>query len=255
MKIFLDIGNSFVKIARLQNGALAGDLKAPSAEFIKNPLKYLDNYYLTDSKVYIASVLKESLNFSLVEKLTSKGFICTIIKVREEFNGFKTLYNSETLGVDRWLACLAAYRIYKQDIVVIDAGTAITVDFVTSNGLHLGGYIVSGIASLGQTIMSSTGLHFEHSTVNSSDSIPTNTNDALTLGGWMMISGFFSKIEETIIRDKIYQPLSNELKWVITGGDHEKVVNLLRPPLLVNTRLVLEGAFIVSKNLTENQDK
>ena len=100
MKIFLDIGNSFVKIARLQNGALAGDLKAPSAEFIKNPLKYLDNYYLTDSKVYIASVLKESLNFSLVEKLTSKGFICTIIKVREEFNGFKTLYNSETLGVD-----------------------------------------------------------------------------------------------------------------------------------------------------------
>ena len=250
MQIFLDIGNTFVKMARLCNGALEDGFRAPSEDFLKNPIKHLNNYYSTGSKIYIASVFKESFNSRLVEKLTGKGFICTIIKVRREFNGFKTLYNPEALGVDRWLACLAAYWTYRQDVVVIDAGTAITVDFVTNDGLHLGGYIVSGIAGLGQIIKSSTGLYFERSSVNLSDSIPTNTNDALILGGWMMISGFFSKIEEIIAKDKIYQSLGNELKWVLTGGDHEKVGTFLRPPFLVNTQLVLDGALIVSKNST-----
>ena len=250
MQIFLDIGNTFVKMARLYNGALEDGFKAPSEDFLKNPIKYLDNYYSTGSKIYVASVFKESFNSRLIEKLTEKGFICSIIKVHREFNGFKTLYNPETLGVDRWLACLAAYWTYRQDVVVIDAGTAITVDFVTNAGLHLGRYIVSGITGLGQAIKSSTGLYFERSTVNFSDSIPNNTNDALLSGGWMMLSGFFSRIEETIARDKIYQSWGNELKWVLTGGDHKKVGACLRPTFLVNTQLVLDGALIVSKNST-----
>ena len=254
MQIFLDIGNTFVKIARLYNEALEDGPRVPSSDFIQNPIKYFDNYQSTDSNIYIASVFNESINSSLVDKLEGKGFICTIIEVHQEFNGFKTLYNPESLGVDRWLACLAAYRIYRQGVVVIDAGTAITIDFVTSNGLHLGGYIVSGITGLSQTIKSSTGLNFDHSTANLSDSIPTNTNDALTLGGWMMVSGFFKKIEETIARNEVFQSSSNELVWVLTGGDHEKVRNFLRPPSLLNTQLVLEGAVIVSKDLTEPHD-
>ena len=65
-----------------------------------------------------------------------------------------------------------------------------------------------------------------------------------------MLSGFFSKIEETIARDKIYQSWGNELKWVLTGGDHKKVGACLRPTFLVNPQLVLDGALIVSKNST-----
>ena len=113
---------------------------------------------------------------------------------------------------------------------------------------------MSGITGLSQTIKSSTGLNFDHSTANLSDSIPTNTNDALTLGGWMMVSGFFKKIEETIARNEVFQSSSNELVWVLTGGDHEKVRNFLRFPSLLNTQLVLEGAVIVSKDLTEPHD-
>ena len=253
MQIFLDIGNTFVKIARLHNGKLEGVPRVPSIDFVKNPIKYLDNYYSSDSKLYIASVAKESSNLVLFEKLAEGGFNYENIKVRKEFNGFKTLYNPVTLGVDRWLACLAAHRTYQQDVVVIDAGTAITLDIVTSNGIHLGGYIIPGIASLGQTIKLSTGLCFDNSTLKTANSIPTNTNDVLVLGNWVMISGFFRKIEETIISNNLCIS-SDKLSWILTGGDYEKVGEHLRPPFYVNKQLVLEGALIVSGQLTERHD-
>ena len=253
MQIFLDIGNTFVKIARLHNGKLEGVPRVPSIDFVKNPIKYLDNYYSSDSKLYIASVAKESSNLVLFEKLAEGGFNYENIKVRKEFNGFKTLYNPVTLGVDRWLACLAAHRTYQQDVVVIDAGTAITLDIVTSNGIHLGGYIIPGIASLGQTIKLSTGLCFDNSILKTVNLIPTNTNDALVSGNWAMISGFFRKIEETIISNNLCIS-SDKLSWILTGGDYEKVGEHLRPPFYVNKQLVLEGALIVSGQLTERHD-
>ncbi len=253
MQIFLDIGNTFVKIARLYKGALEGGPKVPSNDFVKNPIKYLDDYCSSDSKLYISSVVKEPINSILFEKLAERGFIYENIKVRKEFSGFKTLYNPETLGVDRWLACLAAHRIYQQDVVVVDAGTAITVDIVTGNGTHLGGYIIPGIVSLGQTMKSSTGLCFGDSTLKMANSIPTNTNDALVLGNSAMISGFFRRIEETIIRDKS-NTLSDNLSWILTGGDYERVGEHLRPPFCVNKQLVLNGALIVSGKLTKLHD-
>lgn len=50
-----------------------------------------------------------------------------------------------TLGVDRWLAMLGAYNEQRKATVIIDAGTAITVDWVTAEGLHLGGWIAPGV--------------------------------------------------------------------------------------------------------------
>lgn len=45
------------------------------------------------------------------------------------------------LGMDRWLALVAGYELCKKACVVIDLGTAVTVDFVDASGRHLGGYI------------------------------------------------------------------------------------------------------------------
>ena len=65
-----------------------------------------------------------------------------------------------------------------------------------------------------------------------------------------MISGFFRKIEETIISNNL-SISSDKLSWILTGGDYKKVGEHLRPPFCVNKQLVLEGALIVSRELTE----
>jgi len=49
------------------------------------------------------------------------------------------------LGIDRWLAMLAARAKYKTPICIVDCGSAITIDLVASSGLHMGGYILPGL--------------------------------------------------------------------------------------------------------------
>ncbi len=52
--------------------------------------------------------------------------------------------NVQTMGADRWHAMYGAWRIAENGFAVVDAGSAITVDYVQGSGQHLGGYILSG---------------------------------------------------------------------------------------------------------------
>ena len=56
-------------------------------------------------------------------------------------NGYR---EPSSLGVDRWMVVLAAYHRCSGTALVIDLGTAITLDYIRSDGQHLGGYIVPG---------------------------------------------------------------------------------------------------------------
>lgn len=56
--------------------------------------------------------------------------------------------NPERVGVDRLLCCLAAFRMAEQACIVVDAGTAITVDFIDGQGVHQGGAIAPGVGAM-----------------------------------------------------------------------------------------------------------
>ena len=60
------------------------------------------------------------------------------------------------LGVDRWLACVAAWNAVEGSVVVVDLGTAATLDFVTEDGRHLGGYIVPGLGLMATALARDT---------------------------------------------------------------------------------------------------
>lgn len=60
------------------------------------------------------------------------------------------------LGLDRWLAIVAAYNLSGHACLVIDLGTAITVDLVSATGQHLGGYICPGLALMRAQLHSHT---------------------------------------------------------------------------------------------------
>jgi len=57
-----------------------------------------------------------------------------------------TAYDDATrLGIDRWLGVLGAWALGEGPALVVDAGTAITVDVLTEQGTHAGGYILPGL--------------------------------------------------------------------------------------------------------------
>ena len=54
----------------------------------------------------------------------------------------------ERVGIDRLLCCLAAFKMAEQACIVIDAGTAITIDFIDGQGVHHGGAIAPGVGAM-----------------------------------------------------------------------------------------------------------
>lgn len=64
--------------------------------------------------------------------------------------------DSQRLGVDRWLAMLGAARHCCDDVLVIDAGTALTLDLLNKQHHHLGGWIVAGLQLAQRALFSQT---------------------------------------------------------------------------------------------------
>jgi len=67
-------------------------------------------------------------------------------RVVSELNGLRCGYRDPAkLGVDRWLAMLAARARYSGALVVVDVGSAATFDVISAAGQHCGGYILPGL--------------------------------------------------------------------------------------------------------------
>jgi type III pantothenate kinase len=60
------------------------------------------------------------------------------------------------MGVDRWLAMLAAWADARREVCIVDAGSALTIDFVRASGQHLGGYILPGLDSMERALLQDT---------------------------------------------------------------------------------------------------
>ena len=99
----------------------------------------------------------------------------------------------ETLGVDRWLAVIAGWNFVRKPCLVIDAGTALTVDFVQVEGVHCGGYIVPGLHMMHQALYGGTS-DIRPEQPSSADLGPgKNTADAVQTGCLLMSAGLIGE--------------------------------------------------------------
>ena len=128
-----------------------------------------------------------------------------ILESKENFINLEPFFNFDTIyqgmGIDRIAGC---YTI--SDGIVIDVGSAITVD-IMSNGLHLGGYILPGIGAYKKAFISiSTALNYEINPNVALDALPQRTADALSYGA---IKSIVLMLQETCKDKNVY----------FTGGD------------------------------------
>jgi type III pantothenate kinase len=86
-----------------------------------------------------------------VEELESRAFQC----------GVRNAYaDPAQLGVDRWLAMLAAWNRHRRAVCVLGLGTAATVDVINAEGVHLGGLIAPGLSLSRSVLVERTrGIH------------------------------------------------------------------------------------------------
>ncbi len=138
--IYLDIGNSFLKMAYFHDGEweIAFDGELDRLNELCKKIEEMDDV----EEILISSVRKDVWE-RLVENLPDlelRPFKTEDIPAR--MLDYKT---PETLGLDRFLVCLAALRESGKNVVVIDSGSACTVDLMTGDGVYRGGVIIPGL--------------------------------------------------------------------------------------------------------------
>lgn len=120
-----------------------------------------------------------------------------------------------SLGVDRWMAILAAYSDCRAACCIVDAGTAITLDVVAETGRHLGGYIVPGMSLQMRMLKESTSIRLSTKPSWSEISLGASTNSAVQNGIVSMVSDWINC--ESAGRGELY----------LTGGDAEFLSKLM----------------------------
>jgi len=167
----------------------------------------------------------------------------TFVGVRRDAAGVVTQYeNPEQLGVDRWLAALAAYKIAAGAVAVIDAGTALTVDIVDRHGRHLGGSISPGVALMVASLTRNT-ARLSLDSIEHTDSVATNTAAAISMGCIDAVAGGIDKM-----RQKVRARLAAEPLWIITGGEAPIIMDISPVEFRHVPDLVLRGLVLVAND-------
>ena len=201
-------------------------------------------------KVLIANVAGETLAHQITQLIAPlrPNFVVAKHQAGDVINGY---VQAEKLGADRWAALIAAWHINYHPTLVINAGTAITIDClsldISGKGLFLGGSIMPGLRLMQTALTHNTaqlkvgdGAHFI---------FPLNTQNAIQTGCLNAAIGAIGIMLKQLEKHIAIQP-----KLLISGGDATKIANALMAHLnveenriMIIENLVLQGLAILQK--------
>jgi type III pantothenate kinase len=230
MNLIFDIGNTFNKLAIYDRGKKVFSIRTKelSCDKIKekiSPFKIHSGIICSVKALpdFILDLI--SVNIPVVHLLSYKSKL-----------PFKNEYETpETLGPDRLAAVAGAlYHYPGEEILVIDAGSAITYDFL-SGKKYKGGNISPGISMRFKALHKYTDKLPLESGIGDYSSPAKNTSDALKAG---VITGVIYEINEYI---RTFKKQHKEVKIILTGGDGEFLKDKISHHIMYLPDLVLDG--------------
>ncbi len=151
------------------------------------------------------------------------------------------------LGTDRWAALIAVRHRVKQAVLVVNAGTAITMDALTEKGIFLGGTIMPGLHLMHASLNQHAAQINIHAGTGGAllANFPNNTKDAVEVGCLNAIIGAIGLMLKRLEKHSGWLP-----KLVICGGDASKIAETLKPELkqvIMMEYPVLQGLVLLAK--------
>ncbi len=167
-------------------------------------------------------------------------------------NGYQ---QPKRLGVDRWVAMIAAWSEIKSSLLIVDFGTALTLDAIDNKGVHLGGQIIPGLETMFNSLVTATSdintskLDFEYSVV-SENFFGKTTIEAIRGGSQNALIGALEGAVLSMQKDSL------EPVIVITGGGAKDIPkNFFGKNTLFRPNLILDGLVNILKVLNEKNLK
>ena len=243
--LYIDIGNSFIKIASHVDDVIDNLAPSPASsgdnwvtqlrarhDQIDDVISLLNTEMIKMMPVLACSVV-ENISQLLKQKLGKRIHFVQVSDLPAEVLNYNT---PQTLGIDRFLACLGAWSLSGNSaVLVIDAGTATTIDLMDAEGVFQGGIITAGLRI------------FEDGLRNHAPALPAvereipsawppkNTTQALQWG----IAGTYIELVNAHV-ERFKKDWPDAQVWV-TGGDAPTLAQIRSVQLHYHPNLVLEG--------------
>lgn len=146
-------------------------------------------------------------------------------------NGYTT---PQQLGVDRWLALIAARRLTAAAVCVVDCGTAVTIDLLDADGRHRGGLITPGYELARKALLAGTRIPCDDPGTASEDGpLGTDTAGAVRNGWGYGLAALIARVT------------GGETPIILTGSGAKRLLPLLHQPVNYQPDLVFQGLAMV----------
>ncbi|WP_179374616.1 type III pantothenate kinase [Winogradskyella wichelsiae] len=232
MNLIVDVGNTYVKFAVFNFKKILYKTSFELKE-LKKEYKLIKENYPELKKAIVASV--GYLSKEEIEMLSND---LKVIELSSNLNfPFQNLYETpKTLGVDRIaLVCASVNQFPNKNVLIIDAGTCITYDFISKDNDYLGGAISPGLRLRYKALNNLTANLPLLETKMPDQMIGGSTKSSIHSG---VVFGTIKEIDG-VIGDYIYQ--YPDLTVILTGGDTNFLSNQLKNSIFANSNFLLEG--------------
>ena len=246
----IDIGNTRLKWAVADATGLTHSGSAIHVTDIESAVdELLDALPATVRSVLAANVAGPEVAAALAVALRERRSLeVKFVAPHAHRHGLRLAYaDPSRLGVDRWLAMLAARAMSPGPVCVIQAGTAVTFDAVDAEGRHLGGLILPGLRLMAEALDRNTGrigpTAGDVAHARGLGVLGVSTDEAVAKGALLAVAAALDRAV-----DVVGNALGATPAVLSTGGDAERLAPWLETPARFSADLVLAGlAFIASR--------
>ncbi len=245
MILLLDIGNTRIKWAQLENGALSAQSAATHAE---DRMQVFDRIGQDDDPP--RRILVSNVGGPAIAAACSRTFNRRW-NIQPEFSissahaaGVTNAYREpEKLGVDRWLAVIAAHSMNRGAACIVSVGTAMTIDGVDASGMHLGGLIVPGPDLMISSLLTNTSdIASRMGDEPAQEALfASHTLGAVHQGCLHALAALVDRAANTM-----QSPESMPLTLLLTGGAAARLSPLIQTPHEQVEDLVLRGLALLA---------
>lgn len=240
MNLFVDIGNSRIKLMQDDEPVVAYFLASKRLAAIIS--EYSQDRPVPE-RIIVANVAGQQVSTELnnaCHRVWGKN--PDYISVAREFGAVTNGYSDyQQLGVDRWLAIIAAWYKYKTHLCVVDCGSAVTFDIVTASGQHTGGYIIPGPYLMQQSLAINTSQLPVPDAMTVTPAAGRSTAECIQNGTTLAVASF--------IEDRLRSLAANTgiaYEGIFTGGGARAIMEFINMDIRYEPLLVFEGIKRVS---------
>jgi type III pantothenate kinase len=231
MNLVVDIGNTLIKVAVVERDEVVYMQQAESIEEVD--LVTLCERFPSLRRAIVASTAFPTADVAVL--LRDKGFDVLEMTSLTPVPIGNTYQSPETLGVDRLAAAVAAVEVMGcRDCLVVDFGTAITIDLV-EDGIYRGGNISPGVRTRFRALHDYTGRLPECVPTDEKLEYGSTTSQAIEQG---VMQGITYEIESYISH---FSAQNVKISLIFTGGDAKYFVKRIKNAIFANCELVICG--------------